>query len=68
MLLIQLGKHAVDCRVELDGQDISSRLCGIEVVAHVGIAPTLVKLLLVDDVTIIGEAGTLEFITRRDPE
>ena len=63
MLLITLAKHGIDCTVELDGQDISKRLCRIEIDAQVG-QSTLLRLTLVDDVTILGEAGRLEFVKR----
>lgn len=61
MLLITLEKNGRDCRVDLDGQDISGRLCRIEISADVH-ETTLVRLTLRDDVTIAGEAGRLEFL------
>ena len=66
-MLITLAKFGVDCRVELDGQDISRRLRRIEIDAQVGQA-TILRLTVQDDVTIIGEAGTLEFVKREDPD
>jgi len=65
MVLITLEANGHDCRVELDGQDISKRLRGIELEAHVG-SLTYVRLFLIDDVTIVGEAGKLEFHKREN--
>jgi nucleoside-triphosphatase THEP1 len=65
MLLITLEKNGVDCHVELDRQDISKRIIGLEVFAAVH-SRTEVRLTLSDDVTIVGEAGKLEFIKREN--
>jgi len=62
VVLITLEPNPHDCRVELDGKDISSRLCRIEVDANVGSGATVVRLTLIDSVTIAGIAGVLEFI------
>jgi hypothetical protein len=64
MLLMTLDKVPRRCRIELDGVDISSRLCRIEVDADVTGGLTLVRLTLLDDVTIAGAAGVLEFVKR----
>jgi hypothetical protein len=68
MLLITLAKNPRDCQVELDGQDVSKRLCRIQVDADVtgGSGVSYIVLTLIDDVTIIGEAGKLEFRTREN--
>ena len=65
MLLITLEKTGADCRVELDGQDISKRIIGLEVFAHVH-NQTEVRLTLSDDVTVVGEAGKLQFLKREN--
>lgn len=62
MVLITLAKNPIDCRVEIDRIDISSRLCRIEVDAAIGARQTCVRLTVVDDVAIVGEAGRIEFI------
>jgi len=61
MVLIQLGPNPALCRVELDGVDISRRLTGIDLSAHINAEQTTVTLTLKDDVTVIGEPGRLEF-------
>jgi hypothetical protein len=61
VVLITIEKRAVDCRVELDGQDISGRLCRVEIDADVNAGGTLVRLTLRDDVIIAGTPGHLEF-------
>ena len=40
MVLITIEKRAVDCRVELDGQDLSGRLCRVEIDADVNAGGT----------------------------
>jgi hypothetical protein len=64
MLLITLDRVPAKCRIELDGVDISQRLCRIEVDAELDGGLTLVRLTIVDDVTIAGAAGVLEFVKR----
>jgi hypothetical protein len=68
MVLIQLGPSPALCRVELDGVDISRRLTGIDVSAHVSTFVTTVTLTLKDDVTVIGEPGRLEFHKPEKPK
>jgi hypothetical protein len=64
VLLISLQRLPVHTRVELDGVDISRRLCRIEVDADIGGGLTRVRLTIIDSVEIMGEAGVLEFIKR----
>jgi hypothetical protein len=67
MLLIQLGKRTQDCRVEFDGKDISKLVVGVELRAFVGQALTEVRITLLDEVVIMGEAGRVEFVKRIKP-
>lgn len=67
MLLIMLDRKPVNCRVELDGQDISQRITRIEIDADVNGDATYVTLTLSDDVSVVGEAGKLEFV-KNTPE
>jgi hypothetical protein len=59
MLLITLEPAGHDCRVELDGVDISRRVCRLELDADARGA-TLVRLTLIDGVVIAGRPGVLE--------
>jgi len=62
MLLITIEPRAVDCRVELDGIDISRRIRRLELDASVDAGLTVIRLTLLDGVTVVGEVGRFEFI------
>jgi hypothetical protein len=64
MLLIHLDRVPAHCRIELDGVDITPRLCRLEVDTELDGGLTLVRLTLVDDVTIVGTPGVLELVKR----
>jgi hypothetical protein len=64
VVLISLQKLPIHTRVELDGVDISRRLNRIEVDADVHGGLTRVRLTVIDEVEIMGEAGVLEFVKR----
>jgi hypothetical protein len=57
---IYLSPNSLDCRVLLDGRDISDACQGVELHAHVGDGWTRVVLHLIAAVEIIGEAGSIE--------
>jgi hypothetical protein len=61
MILLTLAKRPHECRVELNGVDITPVLTGIDIRAHMGTAITSITLTLLDDVTVIGDAGHFEF-------
>jgi len=63
MLLITIEPRAADCRVELDGVDISRHLRRVELDASAG-SLTVIRLTLLDAVTVVGEVGRFEFIQR----
>lgn len=62
MVLITLEPRALDCRVELDGIDISRRLRRIEIDADAHGGLTLIRLTLIDCAIVVGEAGRIEFV------
>lgn len=61
MILLTLEKRGDQCRVELDGVDITKRLQGFVIEANVN-SQTTVRLYIRDEVTIIGEPGRFEFV------
>lgn len=61
MILLTLEKRGDQCRVELDGVDITKRLQGFVIEANVNSQST-VRLYIRDEVTIIGEPGRFEFV------
>ena len=67
MVLLQLGKAGHECRLEIDGVEISKRVCGLDIEAHVG-SLTLIRLTLLDDVVVMGEPGRWEFVKREESQ
>ena len=68
MLIVTIEPRAVDCKVELDGVDISQRVRRLEIDADVqpGVAhTTVVRLTLLDSAVVVGEAGRFEFVDAR---
>jgi hypothetical protein len=57
---ICLAPNPVDCRVLLDGFDISECCTGIEVQAMLRDGPTRVVLHLIAAVEIVGDTGVIE--------
>lgn len=68
MLLVTLEPRAVDCRVELDGIDISKRIVALHLAADVRSGGTRVTLTLKDSVVVVGTPGAFEFIDKSKRE
>jgi hypothetical protein len=63
VILLTLEPNAADCRLELDGVDVSKRIRGVAIEANVG-ELTVIRLTILDSVTVVGEPGRFEFVRR----